>query len=353
MASVKAMNPEAPEFVPSQKPQAIYSHGFATPLFHRPDHYFFSTIPILEPNPLKTQTNLDYSPTSPLSPYFQETVFAHPTLQLASPHAPNEHYVMFLDVPSQTNPNPLRAHLELQKPEEEVGLAPKAGGEHKQRSFCKIMEGKGSKFQAYWRSKCKNVNGDYQRCGFLGFPKKKSHKPVIPVLCDENRTTVMIKNIPSKYTRELLLQFIKHYCMEENQREKELKGEEALVSAFDFLYLPIDFKSGLNKGYAFVNFNNPKAAWKFHLATKNQKWNMFQSNKIREVVGARLQGLESLKRHFENTNFPCECEEFLPLCFSPPRDGTNTGGQRTIGRLIKVERGIEEGSTNPESYRHA
>ena len=58
---------------------------------------------------------------------------------------------------------------------------------------------------------------------------------------------------------------------------------------FALLILVIVSRSGLNKGYAFVNFTNPKAAWKFNLTASNRKWDLFQSHKIREVVAARLQ----------------------------------------------------------------
>lgn len=32
-------------------------------------------------------------------------------------------------------------------------------------------------------------------------------------------------------------------------------------------------------------------------------------------------GLEALKEHFKNSKFPCEVEHYLPVVFSPPRDG--------------------------------
>jgi hypothetical protein len=33
------------------------------------------------------------------------------------------------------------------------------------------------------------------------------------------------------------------------------------------------------------------------------------------------QGLEALKEHFKNSKFPCDNDEYLPVVFSPPRDG--------------------------------
>jgi hypothetical protein len=54
---------------------------------------------------------------------------------------------------------------------------------------------------------------------------------------EDNRTTLMIKNIPNKYTQKMLLATI----------DAEFRG------TYDFFYLPIDFKNKCNVGYAFIN----------------------------------------------------------------------------------------------------
>ncbi|TKY73713.1 MEI2 4 [Spatholobus suberectus] len=71
---------------------------------------------------------------------------------------------------------------------------------------------------------------------------------------DDNRTTLMIKNIPNKYTSKMLLAAIDEQCR----------------GTYDFLYLPIDFKNKCNVGYAFINMIDPgqiipfhKVIWKF------------------------------------------------------------------------------------------
>jgi hypothetical protein len=51
-------------------------------------------------------------------------------------------------------------------------------------------------------------------------------------------TTVMLRNIPTKYTRQALLGLL------------DIHGFAGL---YDFVYLPIDFRNGVNLGYAFVN----------------------------------------------------------------------------------------------------
>lgn len=52
------------------------------------------------------------------------------------------------------------------------------------------------------------------------------------------KTTCMIRNIPNKYTKELMIKLL----------------NEKFKNQFDFFYLPIDFKNNCNVGYAFINF---------------------------------------------------------------------------------------------------
>ncbi|KAF4690726.1 hypothetical protein FOZ60_016925 [Perkinsus olseni] len=58
------------------------------------------------------------------------------------------------------------------------------------------------------------------------------------------RTTLMLKNIPNKYSRQLLV--------------NEVMARMP-VGSFDFVYMPIDFRSRCNFGYAFVNVTDPEA----------------------------------------------------------------------------------------------
>merc|ERR1719377_181029 len=51
-------------------------------------------------------------------------------------------------------------------------------------------------------------------------------------------TTVMLRNIPNRYTQGHLV---------------NLLDENGFRSLYDFVYLPMDFRNGVNLGYAFVN----------------------------------------------------------------------------------------------------
>ncbi|KAL3649825.1 hypothetical protein CASFOL_006228 [Castilleja foliolosa] len=139
--------------------------------------------------------------------------------------------------------------------------------------------------------------------------------------CRDPRTTVMIKNMPNKYSQKLLLNMLDNHCIHCN--EQIAKGEEEQpLSSYDFVYLPIDFINKCNVGYGFVNMTSPQATLRLYKAFHNQSWEVFNSRKICDVTYARLQGLEALREHFKNSKFPDDSEaSSMPVVFTPPRDG--------------------------------
>ncbi|KAJ0491087.1 putative RNA recognition motif domain, mei2-like RNA recognition, RNA-binding domain superfamily [Helianthus annuus] len=163
---------------------------------------------------------------------------------------------------------------------------------------------------------------------------------------EDSRTTVMIKNIPNKYSQQLLLNMLDNHCIQCNEGD-----DNQPLSSYDFVYLPIDFVNKCNVGYGFVNMTTPEATRRLYKAFNHQNWEVFNSKKICELSYARLQGLEALKEHFKNSKFPCEVEEYLPVVFTPPRDGrTLTEPMPVVGRssssvtsLSEVEVEVEVG----------
>ncbi|XP_010556351.1 PREDICTED: protein terminal ear1 homolog [Tarenaya hassleriana] len=135
------------------------------------------------------------------------------------------------------------------------------------------------------------------------------------------RTTLMIKNIPNKYSQKLLLNVLDGHCIRINEQVAEPGDESRPLSSYDFVYLPMDFNNKCNVGYGFVNMTTPEAAWRLYKAFHLQRWEVFNSRKICEITYARVQGLEALKEHFKSSKFPGQAELYLPVFFSPPRDG--------------------------------
>jgi len=57
------------------------------------------------------------------------------------------------------------------------------------------------------------------------------------------------------------------------------------------------------------------------------------------------QGRVALEEHFRNSRFACDNDEYLPLCFSPPRTGS-TQSQPTVAAGHLVGRAMGSSSTN-------
>ena len=97
------------------------------------------------------------------------------------------------------------------------------------------------------------------------------------------RTTIMIRNIPIKYTDEIL-----------NETFKDFHGK------YDCLYMPYDYEKNGNKGYAFINFVNPLHILLFHERFNGKKWVHFESPKICELNMAHVQGVNEIQKHAKN-----------------------------------------------------
>jgi RNA recognition motif-containing protein len=118
------------------------------------------------------------------------------------------------------------------------------------------------------------------------------------------RTTLMVKNIPNTISQvQLLEQF--------NIRHK---------GSFNFFYLPIDFKTKLNVGYAFINFKEPSKIVNFFLEFNCKKWmigNEKKKDKVCFLSYARIQGLRCILDHFKRSSIMKQIDEKLkPMVFN-------------------------------------
>ncbi|KAI3817044.1 hypothetical protein L1987_10831 [Smallanthus sonchifolius] len=116
---------------------------------------------------------------------------------------------------------------------------------------------------------------------------------------EDSRTTLMIKNIPNKYTSKMLLAAI-----DENHK-----------GTYDFVYLPIDFKNKCNVGYAFINMVSPSHIISFYEAFSGKKWEKFNSEKVASLAYARIQGKLALITHFQNSSLMNEDKWCRPIIF--------------------------------------
>ena len=99
----------------------------------------------------------------------------------------------------------------------------------------------------------------------------------------DTRTTVMIRNIPIKYTDQILTNAL-----------NEFNGK------YDCLYMPYDYEKNGNKGYAFINFVNPLHILYFYEKFNGKKWVHFESSKICELNVAHFQGINEIQKHAKN-----------------------------------------------------
>ncbi|OAY48038.1 protein MEI2-like 1 isoform X8 [Manihot esculenta] len=165
--------------------------------------------------------------------------------------------------------------------------------------------------------------------------KKQYELDIDRILCGEDsRTTLMIKNIPNKYTSKMLLAAIDEHCR----------------GTYDFIYLPIDFKNKCNVGYAFINMIDPQQIIPFHKAFNGKKWEKFNSEKVASLAYARIQGKAALIAHFQNSSLMNEDKRCRPILFHT--DGPNAGDPEPfpMGTNIRSRLGKPRTSGNEDNH---
>jgi hypothetical protein len=120
-----------------------------------------------------------------------------------------------------------------------------------------------------------------------------------PAVDNTASTTVMLRNIPNKYSAVMLM-------------------EELLKFGFgpkdiDFFYLPIDFRNVCNVGFAFFNFRGHVRAEQFMHAFEGYRLPATNSSKICTTCWARIQGKEANIAHYKDSPI---APEYRPWLFS-------------------------------------
>ncbi|KAE8775478.1 Protein MEI2-like 6 [Hordeum vulgare] len=173
------------------------------------------------------------------------------------------------------------------------------------------------------------------RTSFAGKPRRRQW-PRLAFNPNGNNTSLMIRNIPNGFMKGRFMSILDQHCALENAK---LGGDgdgdgDGVRSEYDFLYVPVDFGTRFNKGYAFVNMTTAAAARRLHAHLDGHRWEAAGSKKVCDVVHARMEGLDGLVEHFSGSWFPCDgLKEFLPVRFEPPRDGVRWTAEHVVGHL--------------------
>jgi hypothetical protein len=104
----------------------------------------------------------------------------------------------------------------------------------------------------------------------------------------KGKSTLLLRNLPSSFDQAELLHFLNRVGM---------------MGIYDFAYLPMDFATGSNLGYAFVNLLSADLALEFKAALEGfNAWPDKACHKVLSVCwSAPYQGLDNLIAHFRNS----------------------------------------------------
>lgn len=120
---------------------------------------------------------------------------------------------------------------------------------------------------------------------------------------EEWLTTVMLRNLPIEYTCEMLL---------------ELFDSMGFSGLYDFVYLPIDYKTRWGRGFAFINLISPVHAQHFMKSFDGFSNWPFPSQKVCKCTWSdQTQGLDANIARYRNNSVmhPSLPADWKPLLF--------------------------------------
>lgn len=126
---------------------------------------------------------------------------------------------------------------------------------------------------------------------------------------DTSITTMVLRNIPNNYTRDMCVALI------------DSVGKGCFKNEYDFVYLPIDFHRDSNRGYMFINFVSVESALAFRETIYDFKDWAIPSTKRAMAEPSKFQGREKLIEHFRNSEVMHENvpSHYKPLLFDTGR----------------------------------
>lgn len=111
---------------------------------------------------------------------------------------------------------------------------------------------------------------------------------------EDKRATIMIKNIPNKFNKDLLLRII----------NQNFKG------TYDLFILPTDINKYKNFGYSFINFTSSYYIPYFYYMFNGKMWSNTNSKKVCELTYSKVQGKTNLLAHYPSKIVYCNEEAF-------------------------------------------
>lgn len=115
-------------------------------------------------------------------------------------------------------------------------------------------------------------------------------------------TTLMLRNIPNNYTRKMLLKML---------------NSNGFAGKYDFVYLPMDFETAGNVGYAFVNSITHSDAHNMQRTLDGfATWGIRSAKRCR-AVWSGTQGLDNHIKYYRNSALMLESvpDEYKPILF--------------------------------------
>lgn len=249
------------------------------------------------PAPVNSMVDMGFLPPSPLQsfPYFQTNFFPPQPTHYATHFAPRDFRIPFSDAEEVHNGH-------FQKGARTVGAGPTSGLRSPSGAFPEADLNETPHYLGYVEESAapsKNL-----RKGNRNAVHEKGNSDFTLdaqkiVNGEERRTTVMVRNIPNKYSQRMLLEEVNV-----NHQGK-----------YDFFYLPIDFKNRCNVGYCFINFIEPAYITAFVKDFEGQRWKSFNSEKVCTITFARIQGKNAMISRFQNSTLLEKDNEYKPLLF--------------------------------------
>jgi len=168
----------------------------------------------------------------------------------------------------------------------------------------------------------------------VSMPAQATEFPEAPVLGNPSKafpgpravTTVMLRNLPSSFTRNALLYML---------------DNEGFAGTYDFLYVPFDFHRKLCKGFALVNLISAEHLQRFvEVFEGYSKLSSCSSSKVCQTSQSHTQGLRANIERFQNSPVMSDAvpDMFKPALYVGKREVPFPGPTRALPQVSQKSR---------------